>query len=360
MKSCFVFLFLLLFQPLGMAADGGTVFRNLTFEDALKAARVEHKRVFVDCYTAWCVPCARMTKEVFTEKECGDAMNDRLVSVKIDMEKGEGVALGKRLGITSYPTFIIFNADGSEVNRIVGASASAADFVRKLEQALDPANSPAALERSYAETHDFDTGMKLVETMMANNMDARAALREVFDNGHEFERYQERVLQYALAVADYRDPLFDHLMEYKPYFDSNVGAERVNRVIFDSYRKGMYQVCAGRDHDYSAEDVRKAVLLTSLLRMPTDKPEVHLIHIASFVIEKDWDGMLDYYSRFVASLPHNDSFRGIVDGFIPTHIGKMTQEQRAKAKKYFEDCARNLLYESRQAENAINVIENIK
>ncbi len=351
---------IVLLLPFKIMAADGVVFRNLAFSKALKTAKAEKKQVFVDCYTSWCVPCAMMAKSVFPTKECGDAMNDKFVSIKIDMEKGEGITLAKQFGITSYPTFIIFNADGTEVNRIVGGSASANDFVTKLERALDPSNSLPALKSAYTATHDFNTGMRLVESMMANNMDGRSTLREVFDNGQEFERYQERVLQYALTIADYRDPLFDHLMEYKPFFDRSLGSERVNRMIFDSYRKGMYLVCAGREHNYSVEDVRKAVLLTSLLHMPTDEAEVHLIHVASYIIQKDWDGMLDYYTRFVAPLSGNNAFRGIMDGFLTSNARNMTPEQREKTKKYFENCAKRLHYESDMAKNAINIIDNIK
>ncbi|MBQ9223255.1 MAG: thioredoxin family protein [Prevotella sp.] len=360
MKNICISLLLLFLLPLqGMAADG-VVFRNLKFADALKAAKKEKKKVFLDCYTSWCIPCAMMAKEIFPQKECGDAMNDQFVSIKIDMEKGEGVELAKKLAIKSYPTFIIFNADGTEVNRIVGGSTTAKEFVSKLAAAMDPENSLPALQAAYAEKHDFKTGMKLVETMMANGVDARATLREVFDNGQEFERYQDNVLLYALAMGDYRDPLFDHLMEYKPFFDRNCGSERVNRMILDNYRKGMYLVCAGRKHDYTVEDVKKAVMLSSLLNMPIDNPQVHLVHIAYFVIQKDWDGMLDYYNRFVAVLQSNDAFRGIIDGFILTHSKEMSQEQRDKAKNYFETRAKSYQFESKQAENYSKIINDMK
>ncbi len=360
MKNICISLLLLFMLPLqGMAADG-VVFRNLKFADALKAAKKEKKKVFLDCYTAWCVPCAMMAKEIFPQKECGDMMNDKFVNIKIDMEKGEGVELAKKLNIRSYPTFIIFNADGTEINRIVGGSATASEFVTKLEGALDPANSLTALKSSYAETHDYKTGMKLVETMMANNMDVRSTLREVFDNGHEYERYQERVLRYALSVADYRDPLFDHLMEYKPYFDRYLGSEIVNQMILDNCRRGMYLVCAGREHDFTVEDVKKAVLLTSLSQMPTDNPQVHLVHIAYFIIQKDWDGMIDYYIRFVGSLRGNDAFRGIIDGFILTNAKEMSLEQRDKAKNYFATRAKSYQYESKQAETYLNAIDGKK
>ena len=47
--------------------------------------------------------------------------NPRFVSLKMDMEKGEGPKVAKRYGIEVYPTMLILDAEGNEIKRIVGA-----------------------------------------------------------------------------------------------------------------------------------------------------------------------------------------------------------------------------------------------
>ena len=37
-----------------------TNFQELTLEKALEKAKSEHKKVFMYCYTSWCVPCKMM------------------------------------------------------------------------------------------------------------------------------------------------------------------------------------------------------------------------------------------------------------------------------------------------------------
>ena len=49
-------------------AQEGTQFRELTFEQALAAAKEEGKLVFVDCYTSWCGPCKDMAENVFRSR----------------------------------------------------------------------------------------------------------------------------------------------------------------------------------------------------------------------------------------------------------------------------------------------------
>ena len=45
-----------------MYVSAQTIFRDLTFEEALNQAGVEGKCVLVDCYTSWCGPCKMMAE----------------------------------------------------------------------------------------------------------------------------------------------------------------------------------------------------------------------------------------------------------------------------------------------------------
>jgi len=46
--------------------------------------------------------------------------NNNFISLKIDAEKGEGPDLVKQYKIPGYPTLIFVNADGNEIDRIIG------------------------------------------------------------------------------------------------------------------------------------------------------------------------------------------------------------------------------------------------
>lgn len=101
----------------------GIVFETGSFNDALAKAKREGKLVFLDAYTSWCGPCKMMSRDVFPRADVGAVFAPRYVSIKIDMEKGEGVELAKRYNISAFPTMLILDPDGKEIKRIVGALA---------------------------------------------------------------------------------------------------------------------------------------------------------------------------------------------------------------------------------------------
>ena len=100
---------------------------------AVDKAKAENKLVFLDCYTSWCGPCRMMATKIFPTQEVGDFMNPKYVSIKIDMEKGEGPAVAERLQVSAFPTFVILNGEGAEVGRFVGGS-DAKGFMERVEK----------------------------------------------------------------------------------------------------------------------------------------------------------------------------------------------------------------------------------
>lgn len=122
-------------------------FRTLTWEETLAAAKAEDKLVFVDCYTSWCGPCKLLAKNVFTQEKVGDCFNPRLVSVKIDMEKGEGISLRKKYDVNAFPTLLILNADGDVLWRHCGYI-EADDLIAQVEKGLK-ANPLNELKKRY-------------------------------------------------------------------------------------------------------------------------------------------------------------------------------------------------------------------
>ena len=67
-----------------------------TLEQASAKAKAENKLIFIDCYTQWCGPCKKMSKEVFPQASVGDYMNPKYISLKLDMETPYGAPLAKK------------------------------------------------------------------------------------------------------------------------------------------------------------------------------------------------------------------------------------------------------------------------
>ncbi len=104
-----------------MASNEGVKFETSSFNEALSKAKREGKLLFLDCYTTWCGPCKMMTRDIFPQPEVGRVFNERFVSIKIDMEKGEGIELAKRYEVKAYPTMLLIDGEGKVVKTILGA-----------------------------------------------------------------------------------------------------------------------------------------------------------------------------------------------------------------------------------------------
>ncbi|WP_320054844.1 thioredoxin fold domain-containing protein [uncultured Acetobacteroides sp.] len=130
------------------AQNRSVQFEDTTFAISLAKAKAANKPIFMDGFTSWCGPCKYMAKKVFTQDKVADFMNANFVSVKFDMEKGEGVTLAKKYGVNVYPTFLILDTAGNLVHRIVGSS-EADEFLEKVKAGLNPATSLAAQQATY-------------------------------------------------------------------------------------------------------------------------------------------------------------------------------------------------------------------
>src|ERR1700733_3163950 len=59
---------------------------GLNWKQIVKKARLEHRYIFVDCYTTWCGPCKAMEKEVYSTQGVGSLYNAKFISVKMQMD----------------------------------------------------------------------------------------------------------------------------------------------------------------------------------------------------------------------------------------------------------------------------------
>lgn len=135
-------------SALSMSAQGIEFMpHEARLQDAIDKAKKEGKMVFLDCYTSWCGPCKMMANKIFPTQEVGDFMNPKFVSIKIDMEQGEGPEIAERLQINAYPTFVIFNNDGTEAARFVGGG-DAQGFIKRVNDNIGD-NGPAAMEARF-------------------------------------------------------------------------------------------------------------------------------------------------------------------------------------------------------------------
>jgi thioredoxin-related protein len=152
--------------PLTAAAQG-IQFDHDGWTSAVAKAKFQNKLVFLDGFTVWCGPCKLMSSKTFPDSSVGAYFNEHFINVKIDMERGEGIELAKRLNIQLYPTLLFADGDGNVVHRVAGYY-GVEEFKALGRLALDPEKNLAALERKYK------SGDRS-EALLKDLMDAKAA-----------------------------------------------------------------------------------------------------------------------------------------------------------------------------------------
>jgi len=323
----------------------GINFEKLTMNETLNKAGIpgNQKLILIDCFTSWCIPCAEMEANEFPKKIAGDYFNPKFVSVRFDMEKGEGKEIAKKYNVTAYPTFLLLNFQGQEINRVVG-KATAQEFVDKVKTALDPKNSLAGLKAAYEEKKSMRTGFPYALALYQTSKDPSPVLEELFDNSQDFERFSKDYLELAFGISKFGSPFFRKLMLEKSNIDAFWGTEVTNRIIFDKIRKDMYQIASetGAKYNifYTPKEVEEVAYTIALLKLPQDKPESHMCRIALYVVNKDLDGLIAYYKRNIASIPNKDVFKGILDGILVEKLDKANEKQKAAIREYFSGVAK--------------------
>lgn len=114
----------------------GTVFFNISLEEALAKANEEGKYVLVDCHTKTCGPCRKMEKTVFPQIKCGEFINSRFVPIMVDMEEEAGIAIAEKYKVGIYPTYLVLSPDGNKQGEIVGAEFNLNDFIAMFKKIL--------------------------------------------------------------------------------------------------------------------------------------------------------------------------------------------------------------------------------
>ena len=238
MKRIIMLLFVVMSLGITANAQEGVKFEELTFKEALAKAKAENKLVFMDCYTSWCAPCKRMLNTVFVTKEAGDFFNPRFVSVKYDMEKGEGIELAKQFNVKSFPTFFIFRPDGSIQHKIGGAG-SLKSFVAWVERGLNEETSFDYLNKQYdkgAITKDQLLTYYWVLICAGEEAKANKILEELKKQVVDSDKLKADYW-FLIEGTPYGSADFNFILNNFSKLKESVGLEKLDKYLAENYNK---------------------------------------------------------------------------------------------------------------------------
>jgi thiol:disulfide interchange protein len=91
------------------------------FDTALKQAAEQKKFVVLDMSASWCGYCRKMAREVYPDPEFVEFSRSQVFFRVFADTDPQGKELAIRFRIRGFPTIVILNSQGQEVDRLVGA-----------------------------------------------------------------------------------------------------------------------------------------------------------------------------------------------------------------------------------------------
>jgi thioredoxin-like negative regulator of GroEL len=120
---------------------------RLPFDEALTQAKERDVPMVIDFFTDWCVYCKHFDAHLADPESGLRGALDAVVFTSIDAEKGDGVELAERFGVSGFPTYVVVNSDGELVDRWSGYGGPE-HFLSSLKPALaDPTTAAEKLAR---------------------------------------------------------------------------------------------------------------------------------------------------------------------------------------------------------------------
>ena len=246
------FLFGVLFLSIITTSSAtGIEFFHGTWEEALEKAALEEKVIFVDAYTTWCGPCKRMARNVFTDQKVGDFFNEKFVSMKIDMEKEDGIKFQQKYPVQAYPTLYFIDGKGKVVQKVKGAQtvdnflSLGASILSKVDYSAEYAKLYEDGDRSPQLVHKYVKA--LIKSAKPSGKVANSYLKSQ-DDLNSSENLQ--FMFDALVEADSR--IFTQVTDRKELITSVVGGEEYLTQIKKACGRTLKKAIK-----YSSEDLKE-------------------------------------------------------------------------------------------------------
>ena len=195
----------------------GIDFQKGSFQEALQQAKTGNKLVFVDAFATWCGPCKKMAETVLNQPVVGDYFGEYFISIKIDIEKGEGPILKEKYGIEGIPDYLFLDGDGKLVYRFGGAM-SLDKFMEGAKYAIETShdeNNVVRLAMRYEQEKNDEAFLKLYLEKLIE-----VGSRDSYEVFEQYLKIQKSIRPSSKEMAEF-------LKDYKDFLVYGGEAERI-------------------------------------------------------------------------------------------------------------------------------------
>lgn len=227
-----ILLLLFLFCIQAASSQSSVIFSENGLQTALIKAKAENKPVLLFCYASWCPHCKAMKAEVFTNQAVADYFNKTFICVVQDMEKGDGIELNKKVKISSFPTFIFYDSNGTTIYRVEGELKSTA-FIQEGKNALTQKKQLPYLKMLFEKDIRNSTNCyEYLRALKKGGMDVSSVVKSYFATQSDKQLLSEinwRII--SNGVTDINSHEMQFVIAHQKEFAEITSPERVKRKL---------------------------------------------------------------------------------------------------------------------------------
>ena len=235
-----------------------------SLDEALHLAKKENKLIFCNCFEDWAIPCHGMNKKVFSNQEFARWMDGHFINFFIDLNTEEGEKFKSKYNIKFMAHYVVLDAEGNLVHRIVGGS-ELPEFQKQVACALSPSTSLAGMNKLYAgQLRDKEFLRKYAAVLKVANEEEK--YKKVA--GEYFSMLKPEEWSEAVNWPVFSDRLrrkdsvaLEYLITHKADFVRTVGVEKVDNSIAAVYMMPLYYTAIGQDRlsEKEVADIRRTL-----------------------------------------------------------------------------------------------------
>lgn len=218
---------------LPLCAQQGVHFPDIPFEQSLTYAVKQHKNVLLTIYENGCGHCEKMLNEVLTDADIGAFCNANFICMKKEMSEPGVSVLMKKYAVSSFPTFIILNADAEVLYQFYG-ELKKQEFLETAQQALAEENQIPYLRKNFENNlYDSTACYTYLKVLSKGRIPTQAVVEKYFEaNKNNFEISAGNWKILSAGVSDISSAPFQFIIENRDAFAAVVTQKKVDRKIY--------------------------------------------------------------------------------------------------------------------------------
>ena len=212
----------------------GIDFQPMSLEDALISSAKSQKPVFFMAYQSTCGHCEKMMKEVFPDTAVSNFYNANFICLKVDMlDQNEAKKYIRRFYISSFPTFVILNAQGEVLSQYVGEF-KAQEFLNQGQIALKPEQQLPPLRAAFeANPADSIACYKYLLALSRGRLSTQPIANTYFRaNGNTLAFTTNNWKIISMSVSDIESPIFKYTLANRDSFALASSVKKVDRKLY--------------------------------------------------------------------------------------------------------------------------------